>query len=84
MTARCHQGWAPEGIGNATVSYMDQVLLREHLESGGEPAYRVAQVWQWAARGVTGYAEMSNLPAELREGLAIIDEGLLFGDELID
>jgi 23S rRNA (adenine2503-C2)-methyltransferase len=57
-------------MGNATVSRVDQVLLREHLESGGEPAYRIAQIWQWAARGVAGYAEMSNLPAELREGLA--------------
>jgi 23S rRNA (adenine2503-C2)-methyltransferase len=57
-------------MGNATVSRMDQVLLREQLESGGEPAYRLAQVWQWAARGVDGYAEMSNLPAELREQLA--------------
>jgi 23S rRNA (adenine2503-C2)-methyltransferase len=57
-------------MGNATVSRVDQVLLREHLESGGEPAYRVAQVWQWTARGIAGYAEMSNLPAELREELA--------------
>jgi 23S rRNA (adenine2503-C2)-methyltransferase len=56
-------------MGNATVSHVDQVLLREHLESGGEPPYRVAQVWQWAARGAAGYGEMSNLPAALRERL---------------
>ena len=28
----------------------------------GEPAYRVRQVWEWAARGATSYAEMTNLP----------------------
>jgi 23S rRNA (adenine2503-C2)-methyltransferase len=36
----------------------------------GEPAYRAAQVWQWAARGAAGYGEMTNLPARLRERLA--------------
>src|SRR5207248_9955690 len=35
-----------------------------------EPAYRAAQVWQWAARGAAGYVEMTNLPAPLRERLA--------------
>jgi 23S rRNA (adenine2503-C2)-methyltransferase len=49
---------------------MDRDLLREHLAAGGQPQYRVAQVWQWAARGADGYSAMSNLPAELREGLA--------------
>jgi 23S rRNA (adenine2503-C2)-methyltransferase len=32
----------------------------------GEPAYRSRQVWEWAARGATSYAEMTNLPSELR------------------
>jgi 23S rRNA (adenine2503-C2)-methyltransferase len=36
----------------------------------GAPAYRLRQVWEWAARGATGYGEMTNLPAELRSELA--------------
>jgi 23S rRNA (adenine2503-C2)-methyltransferase len=51
---------------NATVSHVDLALLRERLHAGGEPAYRTAQVWEWAARGVGAYAEMTNLPAALR------------------
>jgi 23S rRNA (adenine2503-C2)-methyltransferase len=54
---------------NATVSRMDHALLRDRLDAGGEPAYRAAQVWEWAARGVSGYAEMTNLPAALRAAL---------------
>jgi 23S rRNA (adenine2503-C2)-methyltransferase len=42
-------------------------LLDETLAS--EPAYRRRQVWEWAARGATSYAEMSNLPAALRARL---------------
>jgi len=34
-----------------------------------EPAYRARQVWEWAARGVAGYSEMTNLPAPLRAQL---------------
>jgi 23S rRNA (adenine2503-C2)-methyltransferase len=48
---------------------MDHALLRDRLDAGGEPAYRAAQVWEWAARGVPGYAEMTNLPAALRTAL---------------
>jgi 23S rRNA (adenine2503-C2)-methyltransferase len=55
---------------NATVSRVDLALLRERLRAGGEPDYRAAQIWQWAARGVAQYAEMTNLPAALRERLA--------------
>jgi 23S rRNA (adenine2503-C2)-methyltransferase len=51
------------------VSRVDHVLLRDRLNAGGEPAYRAAQVWEWAARGVAGYAEMTNLPADLRAAL---------------
>jgi 23S rRNA (adenine2503-C2)-methyltransferase len=47
---------------------MDLLRLDELL--AGEPAYRAAQVWQWAARGAEGYDEMTNLPASLRELLA--------------
>jgi 23S rRNA (adenine2503-C2)-methyltransferase len=42
-------------------------LLEEAL--AGEPAYRVKQVWEWAARGAASYGEMTNLPAELRAKL---------------
>jgi 23S rRNA (adenine2503-C2)-methyltransferase len=39
------------------------------LSERGQPAYRAGQVWDWAARGVGGYAEMTNLPGELRTEL---------------
>ena len=35
----------------------------------GEPSYRARQVWEWTARGVSSYAEMSNLPTALRATL---------------
>jgi 23S rRNA (adenine2503-C2)-methyltransferase len=31
-----------------------------------EPAYRVRQVWEWAARGASSYGEMTNVPARSR------------------
>jgi 23S rRNA (adenine2503-C2)-methyltransferase len=49
---------------------MDLILLQEVLAARGEPAYRAGQVWEWAARGVAGYGEMTNLPRTLREELA--------------
>jgi 23S rRNA (adenine2503-C2)-methyltransferase len=51
------------------VSRVDFARLERFLGERGEPAYRAAQVWSWAARGAPGYAEMTNLPAELRHGL---------------
>src|SRR5437764_6276685 len=69
MTSRCHQGRLPERMLNATVSRMDRALLRDRLEALGEPPYRARQVWEWAARGVGGYGEMTNLPAGLRDEL---------------
>ena len=45
---------------------MDRALLEQRLAERGEPAYRAAQVWQWAARGADGYGAMTNLPGELR------------------
>ena len=48
---------------------MDLDLLERYLADRGEPAYRAQQVWEWAARGAGSYAEMSNLPAALREEL---------------
>ncbi len=48
---------------------MDVALLERALADGGEPSYRSQQVWEWAARGASGYSEMSNLPAALRTRL---------------
>ncbi len=36
----------------------------------GEPDYRVRQVWEWVARGVSSYDEMTNLPTPARARLA--------------
>ena len=47
---------------------MDFQKLDELLAN--EPAYRAAQVWQWAARAAADYDAMTNLPAPLRERLA--------------
>jgi 23S rRNA (adenine2503-C2)-methyltransferase len=49
---------------------MDRELLRTTLAEGGEPSYRSSQVWEWLTRGARSYAEMTNLPASLRERLA--------------
>jgi 23S rRNA (adenine2503-C2)-methyltransferase len=47
---------------------VDLKLLDERLH--GQPPYRVAQVWEWAARGAAGYDAMTNLPRALRDELA--------------
>ena len=49
---------------------VDSSLLEQALADRGEPAYRAAQVWEWAARGASGYEEMTNLPGALRSELA--------------
>src|SRR6187549_3987102 len=49
---------------------MDLEQLEKELGDAGEPSYRARQVWEWAAKGVRDYDEMTNLPAELRERLA--------------
>jgi len=49
---------------------MDLELLERELSDAGEPDYRAGQVWEWLARGASGYEAMTNLPAELRERLA--------------
>jgi 23S rRNA (adenine2503-C2)-methyltransferase len=49
---------------------MDLTLLEETLAARGEPAFRAGQVWEWAARGVGGYEQMTNLPLSLRAELA--------------
>jgi 23S rRNA (adenine2503-C2)-methyltransferase len=49
---------------------VDLALLDTTLAAAGEPPFRARQVWQWVAKGAPGYAEMTNLPAPLRELLA--------------
>jgi 23S rRNA (adenine2503-C2)-methyltransferase len=49
---------------------MDLQLLDQMLAARGEPGFRARQVWDWTARGVRGYEEMTNIPAALREALA--------------
>ena len=49
---------------------MDLIKLDQTLSARGEPRFRARQVWAWAARGVGGYAEMTDLPSELREALS--------------
>ena len=49
---------------------MDLALLDERLEARGEPTFRSRQVWEWTAGGTASYAEMTNLPVELRDALA--------------
>jgi 23S rRNA (adenine2503-C2)-methyltransferase len=49
---------------------MDRALLAQTLAEAGEPAYRASQVWDWLTGGARSYAEMTNLPAALRERLA--------------
>jgi 23S rRNA (adenine2503-C2)-methyltransferase len=48
---------------------VDLDLLDDLLEGAGEPPFRAGQVWEWMARGAGSYAEMTNLPAALRERL---------------
>jgi 23S rRNA (adenine2503-C2)-methyltransferase len=49
---------------------MDLHRLEQALAERGEPAFRARQVWEWTARGATGYSAMTNLPAALRQELA--------------
>jgi 23S rRNA (adenine2503-C2)-methyltransferase len=48
---------------------MDRDLLHETLERLGEPSYRERQIWAWLARGAASYAEMTDVPAALRDDL---------------
>jgi 23S rRNA (adenine2503-C2)-methyltransferase len=48
---------------------MDLQLLDQTLADHEQPRFRARQVWAWAARGASGYHEMSDLPAGLREAL---------------
>jgi 23S rRNA (adenine2503-C2)-methyltransferase len=49
---------------------VDLAILDSTLAARGEPAYRAAQVWEWAARGAAGYEAMTNVPSPLRDALA--------------
>jgi 23S rRNA (adenine2503-C2)-methyltransferase len=49
---------------------MDLALLERALAEREEPGYRTRQVWDWAARGVSSYDEMTTLPKGLRTELA--------------
>jgi 23S rRNA (adenine2503-C2)-methyltransferase len=49
---------------------VDLALLEQRLTERGEPRYRAAQVWEWAARGAPGYGEMTNVAVSLRLALA--------------
>ena len=48
---------------------MDLELLDQTLAANGQPAFRARQVWEWAAKGVSDYEQMTNLPGPLREWL---------------
>jgi 23S rRNA (adenine2503-C2)-methyltransferase len=49
---------------------VDLDALESFLSDRGEPAYRAAQIWRWAAGGAPGYETMTNVPAALRAELA--------------
>jgi 23S rRNA (adenine2503-C2)-methyltransferase len=49
---------------------VDLALVSKVLADHGEPAYRARQVWEWTARGVASYDEMTTLPKALRATLA--------------
>jgi 23S rRNA (adenine2503-C2)-methyltransferase len=51
------------------VPVVDLEALERTLAERGEPAFRARQVWEWAARGVSGYEEMTNVPRALRREL---------------
>jgi 23S rRNA (adenine2503-C2)-methyltransferase len=48
---------------------VDLALLERTLAERGEPPYRARQVWEWAARGVASYDDMTTLPKDLRTSL---------------
>ena len=48
---------------------MDLKHLEERVAQIGEPAYRARQVWEWTARGASGYDAMTNVPQAMREVL---------------
>ncbi len=61
---------------------MDIALLQRTLEELGEPAYRMGQVWRWAAHGAACFESMTDLPLSLRAKLE--DEVPFSTLELVD
>ena len=55
------------------MSRVDLDLVAEVLSD--DPSYRLRQVWEWASRGASSYAEMTNLPARSR---ALLEERVPF------
>jgi 23S rRNA (adenine2503-C2)-methyltransferase len=49
---------------------VDLALLETTLAELGEPRYRARQVWDWTARGVSSYDDMTTLPKSLRATLS--------------
>ena len=75
--ARCRsmgRAWRqpPVTIGNPMfVLNQDLPALTASLAALGEPAYRARQVWHWNHHRLAGsFAEMTDLPRDLRESLA--------------
>jgi 23S rRNA (adenine2503-C2)-methyltransferase len=64
---------------------MDLEVLEQTLAQRGEPAFRARQVWEWAARGASGYDEMTNVPRALRQELdaAVPFSSLVVEDEAV-
>jgi 23S rRNA (adenine2503-C2)-methyltransferase len=54
---------------------MELTMVQRKLEELGEPAYRVRQVWRWAAQGAAGFGSMTDLPLRLR---AALEDGVPF------
>jgi 23S rRNA (adenine2503-C2)-methyltransferase len=48
---------------------VDLTLVARRLEELEEPAYRLKQVWRWAAQGAAGFGSMTDLPVRLRSAL---------------
>jgi 23S rRNA (adenine2503-C2)-methyltransferase len=49
---------------------VDLEFLDRTLAANGQPPFRARQIWRWAAKGASGYEQMTNLPAALREWLS--------------
>ena len=48
---------------------MDLSLVERELEQLEQPAYRVKQVWRWAAQGADSFGSMTDLPVRVRSAL---------------
>jgi 23S rRNA (adenine2503-C2)-methyltransferase len=48
---------------------MDLTAVERTLAGLGEPAYRVRQIWRWAAQGAAGFGAMTDVPARVRSQL---------------